>query len=53
MCECVVMSAGTFKVQKKMSDSLELELQLFVSCSTWMLGTEFRSYGNIAGALNH
>lgn len=38
---CARLRADTSRVQKKVSDSLEPELQAFVSHATWLLGTKF------------
>lgn len=40
MCGSVHMSAGIHGGQKKVSDLLELELQVIVRHLTWVLGTE-------------
>lgn len=33
--------------------TLELELQVFMSCLTWVLETEFRPFARVVFALNH
>ena len=38
---------------ERASDALELELQVAVSCPTWVLGTDFGSFGRSAKALTH
>lgn len=37
------MKAGAVKGLKRASDLPEIELQVFVSCPTWVLGIELRS----------
>lgn len=47
MCICVwiyaFVSADAHDVQKRASDPLDLELQVLLSCHSWMLGTELIS----------
>lgn len=56
MCVCVPVwgyvhvSTGTFRVQKKMLDFLELELQTSGSYGTWVLGPEL--FATTASAFN-
>lgn len=38
-----MLNAGDHKDQKRVLDSLMLELQAVVSCRTWVLGTKGRS----------
>lgn len=38
---------------RRMSDPLELELEVVATCLVWVLGTEFGSSGRTAGTLNH
>lgn len=37
-CSCTSMCLGMHRGQKKMSDTLNLELKMVVSCLTWVLG---------------
>lgn len=46
------MCAGTYGGQKKALDPPDLELHTIISCLTWVLGTELRSCGEAADALN-
>lgn len=41
VCVCHDTCVGTCRGQKIVSDVSELELQAFVSCSTWVMGTKF------------
>jgi hypothetical protein len=34
-------------------DPLELEFQVVVSCSTWVLGAQLQSFGRVARVLKH
>lgn len=43
MCKDVHMNVGSLGDWKKVSDSLELELQVVVSCVTWVLGPKLGS----------
>lgn len=47
------MSAGTCRVQTKVRNPLELELQAVVSCLTWTLGTKLRFFAIATHALSH
>lgn len=38
---CACLGADTRRIQKRVSDSLEPELQAFVSHATWWLGNKF------------
>ena len=40
--EYMATNSAALKAQNKASDSLELELLVFVSCLTWVLGTELK-----------
>lgn len=52
--EChVQVSAGTLRGQKRVLGPLKLEPQTLVSCTLWVLGTEFRSCGEAASGLKH
>lgn len=35
---CICVCAGTHRGQKRSSDPLGMELQMFVNCLTWVLG---------------
>lgn len=51
MEECVHISVGPLRSQKKVLDPLELDFQLVVSCQVCMLGTKLQfSAGAGAGA---
>lgn len=39
---CVCVSEGALGDQKRVPDSLELELQVTVNCPSWVLGTDLR-----------
>lgn len=43
MCICVWVYADAHDVQKRASDPLDLELQVLLSCHSWMLGKELIS----------
>lgn len=43
MCVCMHMSTGVLRVQGRVLDPLELQLQAVVSCQTWALGTKLWS----------
>lgn len=43
LCMCMHMSACAFGVQKRVLESLELEIQAIMNCLTWVLGTELRT----------
>lgn len=54
MCLCVWfvhLSADTCAVPKRASDALDLELKVFVSCLTWMLGTTLKSSARMVHSL--
>ena len=51
MCTMCVLAAH--RDQKRVSDSLELELQMVVSHLTWVLEIESQDSGREASALNH
>lgn len=52
VCQSVCrVHAGTHSGQKRASDLLKLELQAFVSCLAWMLGTEIGFSETAAGIL--
>lgn len=40
---CMYMSVDALRDQKKVLDSLELELQTVLSCLSWVLGTKLGS----------
>lgn len=50
MCACVwgyvQVGTGAHRGQKRVLDSLELELWVFVRCRTWVLGTQLGLYKN-------
>lgn len=50
ICFCVCM--GSCGGQQTSLDSLELELQVVVSCHMWALGTELGSSGSAASTIN-
>lgn len=50
MCACV--SAGAYRVQKRVSEPLALELQGVVNHQMWILRTELSSSGRVADAPN-
>lgn len=45
------MCVGDFRVQKRVTDLMELVWQAIVNCPTWMLGTKPTSSGRVANAL--
>lgn len=51
VCACVYMCVPS-EVRKRVSNALKLELQATVNCPTWVMGTELRSSGWAASALN-
>jgi hypothetical protein len=53
LCECMLCVYGTDTSQRIASDPLEQELQVVVSCLTWVLGIEFRSSGRVQSTVNH
>lgn len=48
---CVHMTAGTYRDEKRVLDSLELELQ-GIELLTWVLGSELGSSGRTVHVLN-
>lgn len=52
-CVHVLIYADIHRGQKRMLDPLELELQVSVSCLTWMLVTELGPSANAAKTPNH
>lgn len=54
MCVWVcVLECGCQLRSKVVSDHLDLEVQVVVSCLTQVMGTKLRSPGKAASALNH
>jgi hypothetical protein len=53
VCGDPYVNAGASGGQRRMSDSLELELQAVVRYLMWVMGTELRSSGRVVNALNH
>lgn len=49
---CAVVSEGTCRVQKRVSDHMTLKLYTFMNHLLWMLGTKLRSSGTAANAFN-
>lgn len=43
VCRCVCVGAGAHGGQQGATDPLELELQVFMSCLMWVIGTELGS----------
>lgn len=50
---CANVSVGTQGGQEREPDSLELVLEVVVSCPVWMLGTELWFSVRAADAINH
>lgn len=50
LCACVwgyvQVGTGAHRGQKRVLDSLELKLWVFVRCRTWVLGTQLGLYKN-------
>lgn len=44
---------STYGVQKRVPDTLELKLQVVVSCLMWVLGIKLRSSERAESSLNH
>lgn len=49
---CAMRISGVFRGQKRLSDFLELELQMAMG-DRWVLGTELVSFARAINALNH
>jgi hypothetical protein len=46
LCVCVChVYAGAHRAQNRVSAPLKMDLQAIVSCPTWLMGTEFQSWG--------
>lgn len=52
-CVCVRLHSSAQRGQKRASDPLELELEVIMNFSTWVLGIKLRSTWRTAGPLNH
>lgn len=53
MGRCDHVGSDAYGGQKWVLDLLELEIQVVVSHSTWVLGSEFRSSGRATDTFNH
>ena len=53
ICLCIYVHAcGTYRGQKRISDPLELELQVVMSCLIWVQGTEIKPSGRASSILD-